>query len=170
MGKTVLLLNSTYEPLGVISWYKAVVLTYRSKATVVETYDDFPITTVNFSFDCPAVVVLNKYAHTRNRDIAFSRSNVFSRDHYTCQYCGSQPGPNNLTLDHVIPRSKNGSTSWDNITTACVRCNAKKADKNLEDAGLILKSMPKKPDSFSSVIKTQQGGILPNEWRGYIRS
>lgn len=140
-----LLLNSTFEPLRVISWQRAVVLLFEEKVEVVEEYDDFALKSVSVTIKCPAVVRLLKFVNGRKHRVKFSRVNVFSRDNYTCQYCGSQPGTPNLTYDHVLPRSKGGKTVWENIVTCCVPCNSKKADRTPEQARMRLLSKPRKP-------------------------
>jgi 5-methylcytosine-specific restriction endonuclease McrA len=93
----------------------------------------------------PEVIVLNEYAELGQKSVVFSRKNLFKRDKYTCQYCGKQPGPDELTVDHVVPRSKGGISSWTNCVLACVPCNKKKADKSLEKSGLKIRRMPRKP-------------------------
>lgn len=93
----------------------------------------------------PEVIVLNEYAELGQKSVVFSRKNLFKRDKYTCQYCGKQPGPDELTVDHVVPRSKGGISSWTNCVLACVECNKQKADKSLDKCGLKLRRMPRKP-------------------------
>jgi 5-methylcytosine-specific restriction endonuclease McrA len=77
--------------------------------------------------------------------VAFSRRNVFKRDHYACQYCGIQPGSEELSIDHVIPRSHGGTSSWENCVLACVACNKRKADRTPQQAGMKLSRQPVRP-------------------------
>ena len=93
----------------------------------------------------PEVILLMTYEGQGGRAVVFSRKNLFKRDRYTCQYCGTQPGPEELTVDHVVPRSRGGVSSWENCVLACVECNKVKADRSPEKAGLKLRRMPKKP-------------------------
>lgn len=93
----------------------------------------------------PEVIVLEEYEGVGEKSVVFSRKNLFKRDRYTCQYCGKQPGPEELTVDHIVPRSKGGISSWTNCVLACVECNKKKADLPLEKCGLKLRKVPKKP-------------------------
>ncbi len=93
----------------------------------------------------PEVVVLTAYEGRGERSVVFSRKNIFKRDRYTCQYCGCQPGPEELTIDHVLPRSRGGTSTWENCLLACVACNKKKADKTPEEAKMPPRKAPKKP-------------------------
>ena len=98
-----------------------------------------------FRLPIPEVIVLMRYNGVPDRPVAFTRRNVYRRDGYRCQYCGIRPGPDHLTLDHVVPRSRGGQTTWDNCVTACFRCNARKANRNLRESGMPLKSLPAIP-------------------------
>ncbi|NJL53690.1 HNH endonuclease [bacterium] len=163
-----LLLNSTFEPLRVISWQRAVVLLFEGKVEVVEEYEDFDLKAVSVTIKCPAVVRLLSFVNGRRHRVKFSRVNVFSRDQYMCQYCGSQPGTPNLTYDHVVPRSRGGKTTWENITTCCIPCNSRKADRTPAEAKMKLRSKPTKPEwsptkkIFVGIPKT------PECWRDYL--
>ena len=93
----------------------------------------------------PEVILLKTYEGQGGRAVVFSRKNLFKRDRYTCQYCGIQPGPEELTVDHVVPRSRGGVSSWENCVLACVECNKVKADRSPVQAGLKLRRSPRKP-------------------------
>ena len=93
----------------------------------------------------PEVILLTTYEGQGGRAVVFSRKNLFKRDRYTCQYCGIQPGPEELTVDHVVPRSRGGTSTWENCVLACVECNKRKADRSPAHAGLKLRRQPKKP-------------------------
>ena len=93
----------------------------------------------------PEVIVLTSYDGLGERSVIFSRRNLFKRDRYACQYCGSQPGPEELTIDHVVPRARGGVSSWENCVLACVACNKRKADRTPAGAGLRLRRTPRKP-------------------------
>jgi len=93
----------------------------------------------------PEVILLKTYEGQGGRAVVFSRKNLFKRDRYTCQYCGIQPGPEELTVDHVVPRSRGGVSSWENCVLACVECNKVKADRSPAQAGLKLRRSPRKP-------------------------
>src|SRR5688572_28823109 len=93
----------------------------------------------------PEVILLTEYEGMGERAVVFSRRNLFKRDRFTCQYCGSQPGPEELTIDHVAPRSRGGVSSWENCVLACVPCTRRKAERTPAEAGVSLRGGPRKP-------------------------
>lgn len=98
-----------------------------------------------FRLPIPEVIVLTTYNGVPDRPVAFTRRNVYRRDGYRCQYCNLRPGPDHLTIDHVVPRSRGGTTTWENCVAACFRCNARKANRAARDAGLALRCVPSVP-------------------------
>lgn len=100
----------------------------------------------------PEVILLKTYEGEGGRAVVFSRKNLFKRDRYTCQYCGIQPGPEELTVDHVVPRSRGGVSSWENCVLACVECNKRKADRTPAQAGLKMRKTPRKP-SWKALVQ-----------------
>jgi len=169
MTKQVLMLNADYQPMNVISWQKAITLWFSDKIEIVEEYDDEDITSVSFSMKCPAVVRLFSYVNRAGRNrVKFSRLNVFSRDGFTCQYCGDEPGINGLTFDHVLPRAQGGRTSWENIITACKPCNYKKADNSLQASGMMLSVRPKEPTRAQYMSFRFHVPKTPVAWRNYL--
>jgi len=121
----VLLLNLTYEPLKIINWKKAVTLLLLGKVEVLEEYNK-EVHAVSFKIKLPSVVRLLKLVKWKKAPVKFSRQNIYERDNYSCQYCGRHMPPEDLTYDHVIPKSRGGKTVWTNIVTCCVDCNRKK--------------------------------------------
>jgi len=93
----------------------------------------------------PEVIVLNSFDRLPTVSVSFSRRNLFKRDRFTCQYCGMQPKPDELTIDHVVPRSQGGETTWENCVLACFRCNHKKGNRTPDRANMRLKKTPSKP-------------------------
>lgn len=168
MSHVTLLLNSSYEPLKVISWQRAVSLWAADKVEILEEYDDFDLRSVTFTMKCPAVVRLVSYFKRHKSDVKFSRLNVFGRDNFQCQFCGQQPGVRNLTFDHVIPRSRGGKTTWENIVTACLTCNSKKSNRTPEEAKMRLLSTPKKPAKKPFNKWTFNLPKTPDSWRSYL--
>ena len=160
---TTLLLNATYEPMKVISWQRAITLLFLNKAEMVESYDEV-IRSISHAVRKPAVVRLRRYAR-QDRSVKFSRENVYRRDDFSCQYCGARPGAAALTLDHVVPRARGGKTEWTNIVTACVRCNAVKADRTPEQARMPLPRRPFKPASMP-MLATHE--CRHPGWRDYL--
>lgn len=120
------------------------------------------------TFPVPSVIRLRRYIRRPYRQrVAFNRKNVFRRDDHTCQYCGAHS--NDLTLDHVLPRSRGGATSWENVVACCRRCNAKKRDRTPEEAGMLLARRPRAPRFIFSAAY----GLLPNIdpiWEKYLPS
>jgi len=163
-----LLLNASFEPLRVISWQRAVILWFEDKVEILEEYDDFELTSVSLTIKCPAVVRLFQYVSSKKHRVKFSRINVFARDKYMCQYCGSKPGTQNLTYDHVIPRSRGGKTVWDNIVTCCIPCNSRKADRTPEEARMILRTKPSKPEWSPRTKLMLAIPKTPDCWRDYL--
>ena len=94
----------------------------------------------------PEIIILAHYDRLPNTAVTFSRRNVAKRDHYVCQYCGLQPGAESITIDHILPRSQGGTSTWTNCVAACIRCNARKADRTPEQAGMRLRRRPVRPE------------------------
>lgn len=159
----VLILNASYEPLSVVTTRRAVVLVLRERATVVagrgETWSSETQTV-----DLPAVVKLTRYVKVPYRRSApVSRRAVFGRDGNRCQYCG---GPAE-SIDHVLPRSKGGEHSWENVVACCRSCNLKKADRTPREAGFVLASDPGPPRRFAWIYASS-GYQLDPAWQPYL--
>lgn len=171
--KRVLVLNADYTPIGLIDWCKAVMLDFKGVVRVVDFYkDDYILCTGNLKWPAPAVVALKKYKRYNKKDIPFSRKNVFIRDELRCQYCGKSFRPDQLTYDHVIPRSKwtkkTTPTCWENIVSCCYPCNRKKGNYSLEECGMSLIKKPKKPNPHGFVLGIAPWTKLEPEWEPYL--
>ena len=142
----VLLLNQSFEPLRLVSVRKAIVLLLQEKAELVEAAEA-RLRAQHQAFATPLVIRLVRYVPVgrRRRPIPCSRRGVLIRDRDTCQYCGAQPGRKHLTLDHVVPRSRGGVTSWENCVAACAACNHRKGGRTPEEAGMALHAAPRSP-------------------------
>lgn len=165
-----LLLDSGFQPVKIISWMRAIELLLAGKAEVVEEYDDIPIRSVNFSLKLPSILRLVKTYKKRKEKVKFSRYNVFYRDDWTCQYCGEKKKTEELTFDHVIPKSRrtpDSGKSWENIVTACWRCNHKKGSKTPDEARMTLLKKPQKP-SWTPQLVIRLKGSEPESWLSYI--
>lgn len=160
--KAILVLNADYIPLSVAPFNKGFKLTYKGKAEVVETKIDDLIETANLTFERPSVIRLLRHVVLPYKKITLTRHNVFKRDDNTCLYC---PSRKDLTLDHVIPRSKGGKDSWENLASCCQECNVKKADKTPEEAGMKLRYTPFVPNHFMMLLRSNQ---VSEEWKPYI--
>jgi 5-methylcytosine-specific restriction endonuclease McrA len=159
--KKVLVLNSTYVPINITSWKRAMIMLYKGKAAEV-VYNGHLI---NGRFRLPEVVKLVNYVPVPYTEVVFSRKNIYLRDNYTCQYCGKRGG--NLTIDHIIPKSRGGEDTWENMVVCCARCNHKKGNRTLEEAGMKLIGMPYRPPSTLYLHMTRLPGI-PESWYDYF--
>jgi 5-methylcytosine-specific restriction endonuclease McrA len=163
-----LLLNSTYEPLKVISWQRAVTLMWLGKVEVVRSYEK-DVRSVTFRVRMPAVVRLLRFVRRKQPQVSFSRRNLFARDNNSCQYCGVRRETGELTYDHVLPRSHGGKTDWTNIVTCCVECNRKKGGRTPEQANMRLTRVPKRPDRLPGTITITIGlKSAPDAWRDFL--
>lgn len=152
------ILNSDYSFLNIISWEKAIKLSEKGKTTVVK-YSDRIVRTVDRIIKVPAVMKLIKLIRTIYRTkVVFSKKNVISRDKGTCQYCGAN---SNLTIDHVVPVSKGGKSTFENCVAACQDCNSKKGNKLPREIGMFPKKQPVAPTiSEFTRIKAEKAGIF----------
>jgi len=165
----VLVLDVSFQTIDVISWQRAICLEMFEKVDVLEYYDAFAYSAYAAYF-IPAVIKVRKYVKQRGHTcsaVSLSRRNVFIRDNFTCQYCGSRE---HLTIDHVKPASKGGPWTWTNLTTACAPCNTKKGDKSLSQCGMKLMSNPREPSVLHLSRYNRFGSFVnpPNEWRPFI--
>lgn len=158
----VLVLNADYTPLNVTSVRKGFVLVIKGKAEVIKQ-DVKSITTAVTEFIKPVIIRLLKYVRFRTRGVKLNRKRIYLRDRNQCVYCGSDK---NLTIDHVIPRSRGGKNSWVNLVTCCQSCNLKKANKTPEEANMKMRVKPYEPTVFSAVISSDIEGI----WEDYKTS
>lgn len=164
-----LLLNSSYEPMLVLNWQKALILWLQDKAEVLEYHDLF-IYTVKTQFRLPSVLRLKNYVRPRRAGtVRFSRENVYIRDDFTCQYCGKKHSPKSLTLDHVIPASQSGPKTWSNVVAACQKCNQTKANRTPKQAKMPLLSEPKMPSWLPTSDIEMKPEKMPSNWLQYLR-
>jgi 5-methylcytosine-specific restriction endonuclease McrA len=162
--RKVLVLNTTYEPLNVCSVRRALVLLLKEKAEVVEQ-SGTAFRSERTAHQLPSVIRLRAYVSIpRHRSSArISRRAVFARDRHRCQYCGSE---RHLTVDHVVPRSKGGTDTWDNLVTSCAPCNRKKGDRPAHAAGLRLATKPRPPEPAAFVYMYVDH--IHESWRPYL--
>ncbi|HRE41122.1 MAG TPA: HNH endonuclease [Ignavibacteria bacterium] len=142
---------------------RAVILAYLGKAEIVSKNETKKIKSVRHTFDYPSIVRLVYFIKVPYKKIILSRKNILRRDGHRCQYCGTTQ---NLTVDHVMPKSRGGEDSWENLTTACIRCNNKKGDRTPEESKMHLHSIPKRP-SHITFIKNFAGKI-DEDWKPYL--
>jgi len=161
----VLKLDSSFQPIEVITWQEAFVLTYVGKAWAVE-YTDKWIRSATKKFKVPSVIALYQYIDEKFFTLPCTRKNLLLRDGPQCQYCTKHFQDGDLTIDHVVPRSKGGLSTWDNTVIACRRCNQQKANFLLEETPLTLLKQPKKP-SYRRIIRRRLQKTN-NAWLGYL--
>jgi len=161
----VLVLNASYEPINVCTVRRAAVLILKNRAEVLEK-GDWALHAETFTLDRPVVIRLLTYvriprdAHRRK----ITRRAVFARDRWTCQYCGHERG--NLTVDHVIPRSKGGPSTWENIVTCCAPCNRRKGDRLPKQANMVPSRAPKAPNP--AIFIHVAAPTIPAAWEQYL--
>ncbi len=157
-----LVLNATFEPLCVVSSRRALILVLDDKAELVHAAAS-EFRSARASFPEPSVVRLAQYVRVpRQMRVAITRRSVFARDGHRCQYCGAQAE----NIDHVVPRSRGGTHTWENVVAACRRCNAAKEDQFLEESGFVLRRTPRAPRSRVWLLAA--GGELAADWEPYV--
>ena len=158
----------SYFPLSLWAWQDAVKAVFLSRVNVVSEYDH-AVHSPSLEFQLPSVISLRNYV-AMDRRPAFTRFNVFLRDAFSCQYCGSPFPSEILTFDHIVPKSRGGRTAWDNVVTACAQCNLKKGHRPLKSAGMHLFRRPTRPSNF----QLQENGrafppnYLHESWRDFL--
>lgn len=183
----VLVLNKNWVAINVISLIESMKTLCRDTADVIDSeyqlYNldgwmersakrvDLPgidfIKTPSCLIEKPEIIILRSYHGMPFTEVNFNRRNLYKRDNYTCQYCHSQLGPSKLNIDHVVPTSRGGRTSWTNCVVSCIPCNTKKANKMLNDSGLSLLKRPKKPQwlPVSGLIPK----TYPKSWDKFLK-
>ncbi|ONK65067.1 uncharacterized protein A4U43_C07F33260 [Asparagus officinalis] len=171
-----LVLDISYRPVNVVCWKRAICLEFMEKADVLEYYDQ-TVPSPRGSFYIPAVLRvphLLQVVKRRRIKHSLTRKNIFYRDSYTCQYCSSKES---LTVDHVVPMCRGGEWTWENLVTACSRCNSRKGQKTLDETNMKLLKTPKIPKDFdilaiplttgaATMLRKRKG--IPEEWLQYL--
>ncbi len=165
-----LLLNAGYEPLRIVSWQRAFILVFQEKVEILEEYND-AVRSVSQHFRIPAVVKLRRWVNLKRQApiIRFSRANVYARDENRCQYCYKKFPERELTLDHVHPVVHGGRKTWENIVTACIRCNQKKGHHKPEDVGMRLLVVPRTPQWLPGIMGSIRTQAAPQLWHPYLQ-
>ncbi|NTW83286.1 MAG: HNH endonuclease [Chlorobiaceae bacterium] len=161
----VLVLNSSYEPLSICNAQKAVLLLFGGKAVPIANHPEMVIRTVSRSYDLPSIVRLKAYVRTPYRNILPNRKNIFLRDNFQCQYCGKTGTV--LTIDHMVPSSRGGDASWDNLVTACPSCNAKKGNLTPPEASMPPLKPPGKPN-YLLLFSQHLSPLVHEAWKPYL--
>lgn len=158
----VLVLNASYEPLNITTWRRAIVLLLKGKAEEIEHNGKL----LREDLSLPTVIRLRSYVKMPYKEISLSRRNVLHRDNYTCQYCGIKR--HDLTIDHIVPRSRGGGDQWDNVVAACLKCNVKKGGHTPREAGMPLLTIPRRPFSHVTFEISKHANGNLSCWTKYL--
>jgi len=184
LNSNVLVLNRSWMAIHIANVRRAMGLVYQGMAKVVSP-DDFAtydfedwkelsqaaesnyICTVNFKIKVPEIIVLSFFNGMFRQEVRFSRHNIFERDKNRCQYCGRKFGKTDLTIDHVIPRSKGGKDTWQNMVLACVPCNIRKGNRTPHEADMGLIRTPSKP-AWVPFLGAKLGAVGRESWQKFV--
>ena len=176
-----LVLNRHWQPITFMPVQTAIVTVMRDMASVLDVQDyllvsfeewvelgretERAIRTPSRTIAAPEVIVLKRYGERPPRRVVFNRPNLYKRDEFTCQYCGVALPPTDLTIEHVMPRSRGGATSWENCVAACETCNARKADRTPKEAGMKLRTVPTRPEWS---LKLRAPAVTRPAWEPFL--
>jgi len=164
MNAKVLILNQNYEPMSVINVRKAVVLLFLGKAELIASVDGKRVRAVSMSMPFPSIVRVSVYVRIPYKRIILSRKNILRRDGHRCQYCGRGDLP--LTVDHVLPLSRGGDDTWENLVCACDGCNNRKGDRTPQESNMPLRRNPLRPNHVTFIRHFV--GSLDERWKPYL--
>lgn len=167
LHRPVLVLNASYEPINVCAARRAIVLIIKGVAAVEELTSLFVHSAVT-AVPLPSVIRLLEYRRIPHQTRPLSRKNILMRDRYTCQYCLTTLPSSELTLDHVIPRSRAGETAWENLVTCCHPCNNRKGNRTPDEAGMRLARLPRPFSLHTSRHIMRQLAHGDDQWRKYL--
>lgn len=158
-----LVLNAGYEPLAVVSFKRALVLVMNQKATIVAIDPEHPVLGSTGSWDRPSVIILRTYVRVPSgRHVPVSRRGVLRRDNHRCGYCGASA----TTIDHILPRSRGGKDSWENLVACCLRCNNVKGDRTPTEMAWTLRTSPRPPHGTSWLVRGIERTVP--DWDEYL--
>ena len=164
MNAKVLILNQSYEPLTICNIKKAIILIYLGKAELILEDGRKNLRSVSGVYPWPSIIRLSHFIAIPYKKVVLTRKNILRRDSYKCSYCGRSDLP--LTIDHVIPKARGGSDSWENLVCACTSCNNKKGDRTPDEANLNLLNKPFKPSHIMFIKNVV--GKLDDNWKPYL--
>ncbi len=183
LSSSVLVLNRYYMPVNIVTVRRAFCMLFagiaravdrehrtfdfHSRSKVSEVVHDETIGIIGRTIRVPRVVILAAYDRFPKRTVRFSRLNIMLRDRHTCQYCGRKLSRSRLNIDHVIPRSRGGQTTWENVVTSCHPCNRRKGGRLLHEAGMKPLHLPVRPKS-TPFVDLISGPITYDEWKPFF--
>lgn len=162
------MLSSWFLPKKIISWEDAITSLCLDKSEMLIAYDE-KVHSPSTSMDLPAVIREKRNTSRNKKAVKFSRHNVYARDHYTCQFCRNRFQFNELTYDHVVPRSRGGKTEFTNIVTACRKCNTKKGNSTCDEAGMWPMTRPVQPKTLPITSIPIDKNHAPLEWQTWLK-
>ena len=158
-----LVLNAGYEPLAVVSFKRALVLVMNEKATIVAADEEHPVWGSDRSWDRPSIIILRRYVRIPSgRNVPVSRRGVLRRDAHRCAYCGGSAN----TIDHVLPRSRGGADSWENLVACCLKCNNLKGDRTPEEMRWSMRITPRPPHGSTWLLRGVERSMP--DWDEYL--
>lgn len=163
LNGNVLILNQDYQPISVVNVRKSLLLIFLDKAELLHDKPGSWVRTISHEFQMPLVIRLRKYAPVPYMNIVLSRKNILKRDSHRCLYCGSNK---DLTIDHVIPKSRGGMDTWENLATACNPCNNKKGNRTPKEAEMDLRIKPFRPNHIFFLRDYTEA--IHEAWRPYL--
>jgi 5-methylcytosine-specific restriction endonuclease McrA len=164
LNAKVLILNQSYEPLTICNIKKAIILIYLGKAELILDDGRKNLRTVSRVYPWPSIIRLSRFITIPYKKVVLTRKNILRRDSFKCAYCGRSDLP--LTIDHVVPKARGGSDSWENLVAACTNCNNKKGDRTPDEANLSLLNKPFKPSHIMFIKNVV--GKLDDNWKPYL--
>lgn len=167
MALRTLLLTPWYFPTKILRWEDAIKMVYEGTVDVVSEYEE-TVASPSVTWHVPAVLRLRKLGSRSKHSIKFSRQNVYARDGYRCQYCGERFQSQDLSYDHVVPKSAGGRRNWTNIVTACKPCNGRKANRTCDESGMWPLNAPVPPTSLPISGPTIDPATAPEEWQDFL--
>lgn len=167
LQRPVLVLNASYEPINICAVRRALILILKGVASA-EEHDSFQIHSARRNVALPSVIRLLEYRRIPHQTRALSRKNILMRDRYTCQYCQRVLPSGELTLDHVIPRSRSGETAWENLVACCHPCNNRKGNRTPDEAGMRLLRQPRPFSLHTSRHLMRLMGRSDEQWKKYL--
>lgn len=167
LNESVLVLNSTYEAINICNVKRAIILVFNGTAAVLEN-NSHEIHSPSITLEAPSVIRLARYINLANKQVVLTRKNVLIRDKNTCQYCGEEFVPSELTMDHIIPKSAGGNAKWDNVVASCKKCNNKKGKKSPWEAKMSLVKKPSSPNYIYYLHIMRYIGNKNETWMKYL--
>lgn len=168
MSTRTLLLSSYYLPVRVLHWQDAIKMVYEGTVRVVVEYDE-TVSSPSVTWKVPAVIALKRSVRKYVKGaVKFSRRNVYARDSFRCQYCGGHFSEEELTYDHVVPKSGGGRRTWTNIVSACRACNSRKGNRSCDESGMFPLRSPLEPSVMEILSPVIDPSNAPDEWLDFL--